>query len=220
MTPVPAPPPSSPRSTADSGYLLLADISGYTGFMNSVGDAHEVDFSVEVPPGFELVGELLESVAESLAPAFAVAKFEGDAVLAVMRGEAGGDGRTVVNDLRQVYGTFAIRRDLSYRNATESHECVACPLVSALDLKMILHHGSFVRQAVHGQEELLGPAVNVAHRLLKNTVADEVGHRHYLLLTDAAAARLGLPEVGTAHVEVYPDVGEVRGRVVGLSASD
>ena len=212
---------AGPRSQAAEGYLLLADISGYTGFMNGVADAHSVDFSIEIPPGFELIGELLESVAEGLAPEFAVAKFEGDAVLAVgSSAEVGAEGASVLEDLRGVYATFADRRDQAFRNAQASHECVACPLVSALDLKMILHHGPYIRQVVHGQEELLGPTVNVAHRLLKNTVADQVGHRHYLLLTDAAAARLGIDGIGVPHTESYPDVGEVRGRVVGLSAPD
>ena len=34
--------------------------------------------------------------------------------------------------------------------------------------------------------DLLGPAVTVAHRLLKNTVRDRIGYRPYLFLTDAA----------------------------------
>ena len=208
---------TSPPSVGDRGYLLLADISGYTSFMTGVAAAHDVDFSVEIPPGFSLIGALLESVAEGLAPAFTVAKFEGDAVLAVASSSAldARDG-ALVEDLRGVYAAFGDRRGLALRNAVQSHECTACPLVSALDLKMILHHGPFVRQAVHGQVELLGPTVNVAYRLLKNTVAEEVGHRHYLLVTDAAAARLNLAGVGVAHIEVYPDVGEVRGLVLGL----
>jgi hypothetical protein len=72
---------------------------------------------------------------------------------------------------------------------------------------------------VHGQAELLGQAVNVVHRMLKSGVADLVRHRHYLFVTDEAAARLGLGDAGVAHVESY-DVGDISGRVLDLAASD
>ena len=40
-----------------------------------------------------------------------------------------------------------------------------------------------------------------------------------LLLTDAAASGLGLTDVGLAHEEVYPDAGQIRGRIVELGGS-
>ncbi len=58
--------------------------------------------------------------------------------------------------------------------------------------------------------------MNVAHRLLKNTVRSRIGARPYLFMTDAAAAALGSSEVGLAHTEDYPDVGRVPGRLVDL----
>jgi hypothetical protein len=64
--------------------------------------------------------------------------------------------------------------------------------------------------------DLLGPAVTVAHRLLKNTIRDRVGARPYLFLTDAAALALELSAVGVAHHEAYPDTGRIDGRVVDL----
>jgi hypothetical protein len=97
--------------------------------------------------------------------------------------------------------------------------CTACALVGNLDLKMVLHVGGYVRQAVQQQTEILGPAVNVVHRMLKSTVAETVGHRHYLHLTEAAAERLGLIDAGIAHVEHYADVGDVSGRVLDLAAA-
>src|SRR6185295_18157211 len=84
------------------------------------------------------------------------------------------------------------------------HICIACPTVAYLDLKMVLHRGPAVRQAVGSGSDLLGPAVTVAHRLLKNTVRERIGARPYLFMTDAAAAGLGLPGIGLAHDEGYP----------------
>ena len=64
--------------------------------------------------------------------------------------------------------------------------------------------------------DLLGPAVTVAHRLLKNTVRDRIGARPYLFMSDAAATGLGLPDIGLAHREDYADAGQIPGRIVEL----
>jgi len=90
------------------------------------------------------------------------------------------------------------------------------PVVASLDLKMVLHRGPAVRQSVGSSTELLGPAVNVAHRLLKNTVQSRLGHHPYLFVTDAAAAGLELTGIGVEHVEDYPDVGPVHGWVIEI----
>jgi hypothetical protein len=209
--------PVPPVTRAEEGYLLLADISGYTGFMSTVGDAHGVDFSQGIPPGFELMGELLDSVAAGLRSPFAVAKFEGDAVFAVApAADLDGQGPDLLAILGDTYRRFiATRTEADV--ARRTHECTACPLVRTLDLKMVLHEGPYVSQTVRGQSELLGTAVNAVHRMLKSSVAEEVGHRHYLYLTDAAAGRLGLDGQGIAHVESY-DIGDISGRVLDLES--
>jgi hypothetical protein len=81
---------------------------------------------------------------------------------------------------------------------------------------VVLHRGPAVRQSVGSGSDLLGPAVTVAHRLLKNTVRDRIGARPYLFMTDAAAMGLGLQGIGLAHGEDYPDAGQIKGRIVEL----
>ena len=68
---------------ADEGYLLLADISGFTSWMAAVGEAHEVDVSHGIPPGFTLLQAMLDSVTDGLPARFSVAGLEGDAVFGV-----------------------------------------------------------------------------------------------------------------------------------------
>jgi hypothetical protein len=209
--------PGPPITRAEEGYLLLADISGYTGFISNVGEAHGIDFSQAIPPGFALLGELLDSVEAGLRHPFSVAKFEGDAIFAVApAAELDGRGPDLLAILGDTYRRFVTTRTEAYV-AQQAHECTACPLVRNLDLKMVLHEGPYVRQAVHQREDLHGAAVNVVHRMLKSSVAEAVGHRHYLFMTDAAAARLGLADAGLAHVESY-DLGDVSGRVLDLEA--
>jgi hypothetical protein len=207
---------TDPASTAGDRYLLLADISGYTAFMTSVEEAHGVDFSGGIPAGFAVLGALLDTVIEGVQPVFAVAKLEGDAVFAVAPAAVlDGRGEELLGRLQALYQAFHARREDRAR-AARDHVCVACPVVATLDLKMVLHRGQVVRQTIGTQSELLGPAVNVVHRLLKNTIQARLGYRPYLFLTDAAASGLNLVEPGVEHREDYADVGAVRGRVVAL----
>lgn len=204
------------EAAAGQRYLLLADISGYTAFLNSVEREHGVDFSGGIPVGYAILGAILDAVVEGLHPAFGIAKLEGDAVFAVAPAVAlDGRGDAVLGQLQTVYRAFQAVRDQA--TGASDHLCTACPVVSTLDLKMVLHRGQAVRQTVGSHTELLGPAVNVVHRLLKNTVQQRLGYRPYLFLTDAAAAALGLAEVGLGHREEYVDVGPVQGRVVDLN---
>lgn len=204
-----------PDASAGEGYLLLADISGYTGFLSSVEQAHSVDFSGGIPAGYAVLGALLDSVVEGVEPEFGVAKLEGDAVFATAPAEAlDGQGDSIVSHLQDVYLAFRARR--TEAKSAQDHACTACPVVANLDLKMVLHRGRMVRQTVGSRTEILGPAVNVVHRLLKNTIQARIGFRPYLFLTDAAANGLGLGQIGLGHGEEYPDVGPVHGRIVDL----
>ena len=62
--------PADPEAAAGDRYLLLADISGYTGFMTGVEDEHGADFSNGIPAAYSILGALLQSVIEGLAPDF------------------------------------------------------------------------------------------------------------------------------------------------------
>lgn len=205
-------------AAADERYLLLVDVSGYTAFMRSVEQAHGVDFSGGIPAGFSVLGALLDTVISGVEPAFEVAKLEGDAVFAAAPAASlDGQGSSVLHRLRTVYRAFRDRREERARSAKD-HLCTACPVVATLDLKMVLHRGQTVRQTVGSQAELLGPAVNIAHRLLKNTVHARFGYRSYVFITDAAAGALDLAGYGVAHAEEYADVGGIHGRVLTLTA--
>jgi hypothetical protein len=200
-------------------YLLLADISGYTAFLNGVEEAHGVDFSDGLPAGYEVLGALLDAVIEGVQPAFEIAKLAGDAVFAVAPAATlDGHGDALLDRLRAMYRAFSAVRADRIRSASD-HICSGCPVVGSLDLKMVLHRGQAVRQRVGSNAELLGPAVNVAHRLLKNSIRSRLGYRAYLFVTDAAAAELGLTSSGVEHLEEYSDVGQVKGRVIEVGES-
>jgi len=202
---------------AGERYLLLADISGYTGFMSGVELAHGVDFSGGIPAAYGVLGALLDTIIEGLEPGFTLVKLEGDAVFAAAPAPSlDGQGDRVVELIGATYRAFVESRTRAI--PASDHVCTACPAVAHLDLKVVLHRGHAVRQSVGSGSDLLGPAVTVAHRLLKNTVRERIGHRPYLFVTDAAAAGLGLSGIGLAHGEDYPDAGPIEGRIIELEA--
>lgn len=209
--------PTTVDAPAGERYLLLADISGYTGFMSGVEREHGVDFSGGIPAAYGILGALLDTVIEGVEPGFALVKLEGDAVFAsAPAGSLDGRGDRVVEIIGATYRAFVESRTRAI--PTSDHVCTACPAVAHLDLKVVLHRGPAVRQSVGSGSDLLGPAVTVAHRLLKNTVRERIGHRPYLFVTDAAATGLGLSRIGLGHGEEYPDAGRIEGRIIELEA--
>ena len=207
----------SPQGDAIARYLVLADISGYTRFLAGVEETHGEDFSGGLPAGYRVLGELIEGVVDGLSPQFELVKVEGDAVFGTAPAQTlDGRGAAVIDGLGAVYRRFIERRDAMAVTATDDR-CTACFAVTGLDLKVVIHRGVAVRQAMGGAADLVGPAVNAAHRLLKNTVREQIGPRPYVLLTQPAASNLGLPEVGLAHREHYPDVGSIDVRILDLA---
>jgi hypothetical protein len=204
-------------SDARERYLILIDLTGYTAFLAGVERTHGADFSAGLPAGYRVLGELLQDLIDGVAPEFDLVKVEGDAVFGTASADAlDGRGAAVVGRLGELYRTFTARRGVMAITASDD-KCTACLAVGTLDLKAVLHRGVVVRQPIGGSADLIGPAVNLAHRLLKNTVRDRIGSRPYVLLTEAAAAGLALSEQGLAHHEQYPDVGPVDARIIDLA---
>lgn len=181
-------------SSRQRGALLLADISGYTGFLQGITEAHaELKTDDEEPaPVYALLAGLFDAMVGALGASFEVVKFEGDAIFAVAPdGAESVRGASVISCLRGCYAAFAER--LGQGRSQLTCECNSCSLVDKLDLKFVLHHGNYVVHHIVGREELAGPEVIVAHRLLKNHARDVIGVHPYALLTDAALAALDVP---------------------------
>lgn len=206
-----------PSGDAADRYLLLADISGYTAFLGGVAQTHGEDFSDGLPAGYRVLGELIEGLIDGLPPGFDLVKVEGDAVFAAaLADRLDGLGRTVLGELGKAYRTFTERRDVLAQTATDD-KCDACFAVASLDLKAVLHRGFAVQQPVARRVDVVGPAVNVAHRLLKNSVRERIGYRPYVILSDLAASRLGVADLGIEHRETYADVGVIDTRIIDLA---
>jgi class 3 adenylate cyclase len=205
--------------TRGRGTFLLADISGYTGFLQGVADAHRaliVDAD-EAPQAYSLVSGLLDTMVSVIAPQFRLVKFEGDAIFAVAgSAEVAVRGPAVLACLRSCHAAFQAR--LGEANAEWTCACNACARIGELGLKFVVHHGEYIVQQIAGREELLGPDVNAVHRLLKNHVRDLVGARPYALITDAAMHALDVPaDDMIAAEETYDDMPPIPVHVLALA---
>ena len=207
---------SEEHSGAGRGTLLLADISGYTAFLQAVAGAHAADMAAGrfVPKAYPLLTSLLDGIVERIAPPFVLAKLEGDAVFAfAAEGEPGVRGQSMVDCLTACYGAYRAR--LAEARQLMACSCDACLSIGRLELKFVLHHGGYIVQSVAGHQELLGPDVTISHLLLKNHVADLIGRSAYALVTESAVAHLDLPlEHARPITEQYDHYAPVRAHVL------
>lgn len=166
-------------ATPETGFLLLADLTGYTSYL--------AGSELEHAP--TIAGDLLETIVGRLEPPFRLAKFEGDAAfLFVEDGRA--DASLLADAIEASYVAF--RRRLRSIDQASECDCNSCRLAPRLDLKFFVHHGAYVRGRIAGRDELAGPEVILVHRLLKGTSAASARDRGFALFTGPAAAQLGL----------------------------
>ena len=186
--------------------FLIADISGYTGYLADVELDHAQD----------ILADLIGAVVTALRPNFRLAKLEGDAAFTFMTAETI-DGSMLLDTIERCYFGFR-RRRRDVRQAT-SCACNACTRIPDLDLKFVVHHGTAIHQKVAGRQELVGSDVIVAHRLLKNEVVERLGIEAYALISqqcidasDLDPAALGMVQ----QTETYDRIGDVSGWVHDL----
>ncbi len=207
------------RTGAASGPLLIADISGYSGFLAAVADAHRDDAFADgrIPDAYALVSSLLDGIISTIVPPYELAKLEGDAVFVYTTSLDGFPrGEAVLACLNACYEGFKERLDGA--QSIWTCRCQACSRVTALDLKFVLHAGPFVIQPMGGANELVGSEVVMVHRLLKNGAAELVGTGAYALITEAAARMLQIPPRDSLPlVERYEHLPPIETRVLPLA---
>jgi Protein of unknown function (DUF2652)/Polyketide cyclase / dehydrase and lipid transport len=186
-------------SRPETCFLVIADLSGYTAYLATS----------ELEHAPLIAGDLLETIVGRLDPPLRLAKFEGDAAfLFVEDGRA--DGSLVLDAIEAAY--LAFRRRLRSIDQATSCDCNSCRLAPHLDLKLFVHHGSYVRSRIAGRDELAGSDVILVHRLLKGTGASAAHANGFALFTADAieALRIDPRALGlAAGSETIEHLGEV-----------
>jgi uncharacterized protein YndB with AHSA1/START domain len=187
------------------GYLLLADISGYTAFLTGT----------ELEHANAIVHELTVLIRERLSPPMRFVKLEGDAVFCYADEASFEDGERLVELIERCYCDFSGRLLDMERGTT--CRCAACASIGSLDLKFVAHYGIYVIDSEGDREDLAGPDVILVHRLLKNTVGEGGGPRAYAFLTDPCLQRMSPSFDLPSHRESYESFGQTTGGVHDLT---
>ena len=182
----------------EQGYLVLADVSGYTGFLAGTELEHATG----------ILAELIQEMLDGLSPPLELAAVEGDAVFVHGPADVVARGETLLELIEATYAGFRMRRDVMAARTTCG--CGACSRID--DARPQVRH-PLRRLRLAGRRRPrtpVGTDVNVVHRLLKNGIEAETGWRGYALFTDAALSRLGIEATGMhRRVEEYEHLGGV-----------
>lgn len=168
------------NTAKQQGFLILADITGFTPF---VADT-ELDHSNEIVNG------ILKDILSHLTPKFTLAEVEGDAVFVYSPADKFPRGDAILEIIESSYCAFRDKKNTLQRLITCN--CKACQMAPLLDLKFIVHYGEYIINSVGGNKKPLGTSVNVAHRLLKNSICELTGWKAYVLLTKDCVDAIGL----------------------------
>ena len=181
------------------GYLVIADISGFTSYLAKV----------ELEHAHEILTDLLETIVKEFKVLLTISKLEGDAVFAYVSQNNTPGSERLLELIENTYIAFRQQREVSRKNTTCT--CNACKSIPTLDLKFFVHHGDYIVQEVSGIRELVGSDVNMIHRLMKNHVNENTGWDAYVLFTDRAFQNMGIqPEEMHEQMETYEHLGEIQ----------
>jgi hypothetical protein len=165
----------------NTGFIVMADITGYTVYLNE----SELDHAQES------IVAILDVIVGSTDAPLILSRVVGDAVVSYAFDGTILNTQTLVEELESIYVVF--RRALEQMVLNTTCTCNACANLSALDLKFVVHHGEFVNREMAGNYELIGPNVNMVFRLAKNRIRETLGFGAYIAYTADAVEALGLP---------------------------
>ena len=195
---------------SEDGYLILADVSGYTAYLTEAEQEH----------AGPIIISLLSSIIDNAVAPMVLSNLEGDAVF--LRAPADGfvSGQTFLEIIENIYFAFTELREQMIANT--SCTCRACRKIPELDLKVIIHKGQFQILELAGRQELSGPDVILVHRLAKSGVRDQTQIPSYAMFTAAAAEALDLAAFAprlVSYSEDFEHFGNVETSVHDLKAA-
>ena len=159
--------------------LLIADIGGYTRFMN----LHRTSLA----HAQENTSRLLDAIIDS-APDLELSALEGDAAFLYAT-------QTSAEQIIRSLAGLASAMHLAFHDEQQRLEvlricwCDGCKQTGKLTVKIVAHFGEAVVSTIRGRSTLAGVDVIVVHRMLKNSVPLS----EYVLMTDPVLERVGAP---------------------------
>ena len=180
-------------------FLLIVDISGYTKFMR----LHKM--SMIHAEG--IITQLLDSIIGASKLPLVAHELEGDAVSFYAQSDGSSHMAQDISDqILRLFSTFKTK-EAELLSDCSLCVCEACASVDKLRLKAVAHHGDAVFSKVGQFQKVAGVDVIKAHRLLKNSVAED----EYILATsdfNKLANNIGTLDPHPRK-EKYDDIGSV-----------
>ena len=181
---------------AQQGFLLIADITGYTIFLTRS----------ELEHAQGILDALFKSIFAEIKAPIILSNLQGDAALTYLPDANLPQRQFPLDAIERIYCSFANTLGAMRLNTTCT--CNACRNMNQLDLKFFLHHGTYATQEMAGRTELQGAEVIRLHRLMKNSVTAATGIKAYALVTEQAADAIGLPDFFASAIRHVENLGE------------
>jgi hypothetical protein len=181
---------------AQQGFLLIADITGYTTFLTRS----------ELEHAQGILDALFKSIFAEIKAPIILSNLQGDAALTYLPDVKLPQRQFPLDAIERIYCSFANTLGAMRLNTTCT--CNACRNMNQLDLKFFLHHGTYATQEMAGRTELQGAEVIRLHRLMKNSVTATTGIKAYALVTEQAADAIGLPDFFASAIRHVENLGE------------
>jgi len=192
---------------SQNGYLIVTDIVGYTAFLTHT----------ELEHAQSVINDLLNTLIDNIEFPLVFSKLEGDAIFAYAPEGSFVQGQTLLEQIENLYCIFSMTLETMHRNTICS--CQACRLMTTLDLKFVVHYGTYSLTKIDDKHELMGSDIMILRELFKSPISDAVGMNGFAFITAVCADAMrinSLTESMKIYSDNYENFGEIRGFVHDL----
>ncbi|RJQ84148.1 MAG: DUF2652 domain-containing protein [Desulfobacteraceae bacterium] len=194
------------KDRIERGFIVLADISGFTSFMERTEIAHSAT----------ILQGLINLIIQRFSPVLHIAEVEGDAVFAYVPESRITRGELLLELIEATYADYRDRQQTMQHNA--GCPCRACQAIHTLDLKFVTHHGEYILQDIAGKRKPVGASVNLVHRLLKNNINAVTGWRGYALFSQPSLENMRVHPDVMRYLDIPYEFGVVPTGIIDLNA--
>lgn len=196
------------KNGLEPAFFCVPDITGFTKFIATA----DINFTKTLIPA------LLRKLIATNILKMKIGEIEGDAIFFYKTGRLPSVGK-VAEQCKIIYQTFTDFVSSVEQSDPDNYNLYLAD--NQLGLKIIIHYGHISTANIKGRIKLLGTDVIIAHKLLKNAIADY----NYILLTDKYLSKIkdrqNLEqwfhwEELRAGMEIYEFMGEVGYRYITL----
>jgi Protein of unknown function (DUF2652) len=142
----------------DSGLIFIADISGFTNYINAT----------EIEHSQTNIAKLLEAIIDENELDLSVSEIEGDAIFFFNFNDET-SFLEILNQIKKM--TIKFHKVLKGLAANKGCMCGACSILAKLKIKFIVHAGKIGTIMIKDYCKLYGIDIIIAHRLLKNNLS-------------------------------------------------